>query len=124
MTQKTKIGFVNIPASEVLELATESLVDLQAKKAARAEAFVQRIVDAPMGWIGRLTGRKPMTHEEAIAAIKDDTWLGHEYYFMTDYVGPKEEALIKLRTVADYTRGDMTIAIEVANWFYQERTTS
>jgi hypothetical protein len=116
----SKIGFVTIPAPEVLHLATQSLETLQAKKAERANVFVQRIMDAPMGWIGRLMKRKPMTREQAIKAIEDDTWLGHEWYYMTDYVGPKEESLLKLVNVAKNTNGDMTVAINIANWFYPE----
>jgi hypothetical protein len=121
---QVKIGFVNIPASLVLEYTTQALADLKARKVANTEAFVQRFVDSPMGWFRSLLRRKPMTREDAIKLIKDDTWLGHEYWWIAKYVSPKEEALEKLRTVADYTTGDMTIAIEVANWFYQEPTKS
>lgn len=120
----SKIGYVSIPAPIVLEHATQSLEELKATKALNAEAFIQRIVDAPMGWLGRLTGRKPMTHEQAVAAIDDDTWLRHEMYFMTDYISPKEAALTKLINVANNTNGDMMVEIYVANWFYKELPTS
>lgn len=121
---QVKIGFINLPAPLVLEHATQTLADLKATKAANAEAFVQRIMNAPMGWIGRVFNRKPMTREQAVEAIDNDTWLRHEMYWLIDYISPKEAALTKLVNVANNTNGEMTVAIEVANWFYKELTTS
>lgn len=119
---RTKLGFVHLPASEVISLAEAALARIQANRVTSKEKFITNMMEPRKGWFFGCPAR---TREEAIAAIKADQYQNEEMWYITDYVGPKQESLEKLRKVglALLCGGntEMEVSIEAATWLFPDR---
>lgn len=121
---KTKLGFVKLTPAEVVHLAETELTRLAEDRETRRLHFLSHFVNKPVGFIGRLFGRKPLTEETAIAMIEDDMWLGYEYaYLKPSWESPRQEALKKIVTVGNALldgRGDeIEVSIEIASVLFR-----
>lgn len=120
---RTKLGFVQLPASEVVSLSEAALARIEANRVTNKEKFITNMMEPRKGWF---FGRPARTREQAIAAIKADQYMSEEMWYITDYVGPKQEGLEKLRKVglALLCGGntDMEVSIECATWLFPSIT--
>ena len=121
---ESNLGFVTLPTSEVVSRAEFALADLLHKREESRKAFVSNFTGPPTGW-RKLLGRPALTDEQAIELIKDDQWLGYEYYYLTPkYQSPKKTKLEQLINVGDGLLNDnvkeMTITIEIADVLYSD----
>lgn len=120
---EAKLGFVQLKASVVMELASQAITKIVASNAEKREDMITREMQN-VSFIDNLFGTKSYTREQAIAHIKDDDFMGWEYaMYSPNYVGPNQEKLGKLLHVATALRTDsenpaMEVSIEVANWLY------
>lgn len=121
---KTRLGYVQLHAAKVIDLSQAALADIAEQREQSRKNFIAQFTDKPVGRFGRLIGRKPMTEEQAIEAVKGDTWLAHEYWYLTPkFVSEKQDALKKLINVGlgllEGGYPTMEVSIEAANWLYK-----
>lgn len=122
---KTKLGFVQLPASEVVDQTEAALARIKSRKEQARETFITNMMEPRKGWF---FGRRARTREEAIAYIKADQYLSEEMWFYSDkYVSPKQESLEKLLRVGlqllNGGNTTMQISIETAAWLYPQQET-
>lgn len=124
MSDKTKLGYVTLPAEYVFDRAITVLTDIEQKRQAKADEFIETVMQTPTK--SRFFPKPAWTREEAIKAIKttedlDWYWWGLNPENRTE----KQKALDKLIAVSqklcsnsDYRleNTDMQLTIEVANW--------
>lgn len=120
---KTRLGYVQLPASQVVELSQAFLAEIAETREKSRKAFVAQFTGKPVGWFGRLIGRKPLTEDQAIEAIKEDTWLSHEYWYLTPkFVSNQQDSLKKIVNVGLGLLADgnptMEVSIEAADWLF------
>jgi hypothetical protein len=120
---KTKLGFVHLKASEVVERAEGALKRIADKREVRRKEFLSDYVNQPVCWLFRLFGKKPLTEEQAIKAIEEDMWLGHHYYYLTpDFESPWQEGLRSLVKVGngllESGETEMEVSIEYADLLF------
>jgi hypothetical protein len=121
---KTKLGFVRLQAAEVVERSQDLLTTIAARREDSRKKFVANFTGQP-GGLRRLFGCKPWTEEEAVKHIKDDTWLSHEYWYLTPkFVSNQQQSLQQLINVGyGLMNGHdtlMEVSIEVANWLFPD----
>jgi hypothetical protein len=118
---KTKLGYVQLHASEVVERSEAALARIKASREKSAEQFITNMMEPKKGWF---FGHPARTREQALAAIKADQYMSEEYWYVTKYVSPKQESLAKLLRVGlELLNGGnttMQISIETAAWLYPE----
>lgn len=117
-----KLGFVQVVASEVVELAGARIFDIQAQKSTELEDNIQYEMKN-VGFFAKLFGVKSYSREEAIRRLKDDdynywTWR----VLQPDYVSPKHEKLQKLIQVGLAVQDGfnvMDLSVETASMLYK-----
>jgi hypothetical protein len=123
MSQESTIGYVQLPASEVVSRAEFALADLLFKREESRKEFISNFTKEPTGRLNRLLHRRALTETEAIERIKADTWLGHEYYYLTPRFKSKRES--QLESLIKVGNGllaekitDMIVTIEIADLLF------
>jgi 2-iminoacetate synthase ThiH len=121
MSTRTKLGFIQLPTSEVISLTEAALAAIQAKRDAGKEEFITNMMKPRKGWFFT---RAAQSREAAEAEIKENEFHNEQMWFITKYVGPKQEALEKLRKVglAILVGGvtTMEVSIEAATWLFPD----
>ena len=125
MSNETQLGYVQLPASEVVSRAEFALADLLSKREQSRLDFISNFTKEPTGWFSRLLRRRALTVEEAVTRIKDDTWLCHEYYYLTPrYQSKRKTQLESLIKVGNGLLNDnipnMIVTIEIADLLYSD----
>ena len=112
---KTRLGYVQLPASEVVERAEAAIDRIADKRIKSQENFIANMMAPKKGWF---FGHPARSREAALKAIKDDQYMAEEWWYITKYVGPTEESLNKLVKVGNGLleggNPTMEVSIEIA----------